>query len=340
MPISKHGNLYYTDKQHDFARYETSALEYALAQGYPLIKKGKYYHHKEHSSMVFVEKTGMWFWNSRQIQGGALKFITHYEHRSYVEAVLILNGENIQTLQNQPIQKDDVRKQARETVEEKKEFKLPSQNQNYARMFAYLLKERKLDPDLVSALVKDKKIFESAEHHNAVFVGYDEHGVPRNAYQRGTNSFMDKPFKRDVAGSDKQYPFHIEGIFGCRTVSVFESPIDAISHASLAKLNGEKITDTHRISLAGVADKALMWFLQQHPEIDRIILCLDNDQAGKNAIKAIADKLQGSNYNILYQFSNTKDFNSDLVVAHKQLEAQARMADGHYQATPEPEPEP
>lgn len=334
MPVSKLGKLYFTEQQHDFARYEASALEYALSQGYPLVKKGRYYHHKEHDSMVFTDK-GMWFWNSRQLHGGAIEFITQYEHRTYVEAVLILNGENIQDLTMRPPQPDAVRKH--KTEENKQEFKLPEKSPTFSRLFAYLLKERKLDADLVSALVKEKKIFESAEHHNVVFVGYDENGVPRNAYQRGTNSFMDTPFKRDVAGSDKQYPFHIKGYIGCPTVAVFESPIDAISHASLAKLNGEKITDCHRISLAGVADKALMWFLQQHPEIERVILCLDNDEAGLNAIKAISEKLKDK-YEVLYQLPQTKDFNSDLQETHRRLEAESRIADGGPAADLEEEP--
>ena len=96
MPLSKAGNLYYTEEQFQKARYDSSALEYARAQGYSLIQKGKYFTLAEHDSMVFTDQ-GSWFWNSRQLKGGALEFMTTYEHKTFVESVLILSGENILT---------------------------------------------------------------------------------------------------------------------------------------------------------------------------------------------------------------------------------------------------
>ena len=89
MPISKNGKAYYTKEQYEIARYDSSALEYAQAQGYSLIRQGSYYTMAEHDSMIFTPR-GNWFWNSRHVSGGALEFMIYYEGKTLTEAVLTL----------------------------------------------------------------------------------------------------------------------------------------------------------------------------------------------------------------------------------------------------------
>lgn len=68
-------------------------------------------------------------------------------------------------------------------------------------------------------------------------------------------------------------------------MAVFEAPIDALSHATLQKLEGWK-WDGYRLSLGGTSHVALTAFLKRHPEIRRVTLYMDNDLAGqKNARK-------------------------------------------------------
>lgn len=52
-------------------------------------------------------------------------------------------------------------------------------------------------------------IYESANYHNAVFVGYDSSGKPRHAHKRGT--VTSNPYKGNVAGSQPEYSFHFNG---------------------------------------------------------------------------------------------------------------------------------
>lgn len=49
-------------------------------------------------------------------------------------------------------------------------------------------------------------VYESADYHNAVFVGYDENGIPRHAHKRGTGS--ESTYKGNAEGSDPRYSFH------------------------------------------------------------------------------------------------------------------------------------
>jgi len=73
-------------------------------------------------------------------------------------------------------------------------------------------------------------------------------------------------------------------------VYVFESPIDAMSHATLFKLNDLDWRKDFRLSLGGVSGKALEKFLSCNPQITRISLCLDNDEAGLNYSKKHAEE--------------------------------------------------
>ena len=74
-------------------------------------------------------------------------------------------------------------------IEKKKEtekFELPKRNDTLNRVYAYLLIRRGINKSVLNAFVGEKMIYESAEYHNAVFVGYDQAGQPWHANLRGT----------------------------------------------------------------------------------------------------------------------------------------------------------
>ena len=56
------------------------------------------------------------------------------------------------------------------------------------RAYAYLLQQRGIDREVLNAFVREGMIYESAGHHNVVFVGYDQDGIAHHAHKRGTNS--------------------------------------------------------------------------------------------------------------------------------------------------------
>ena len=120
----------------------------------------------------------------------------------------------------------------------------------------------------------------------------------------------------EVAGSDKASGFLIEseGMNDC--VYVFESFIDAMSHANLYNIkygNKDAWKLHNRLALGGTADTALMELLKRKPNIRNICLCLDNDSAGHTAAKEIAGKLRSMGYvNIYERYSNEKDYNDEL----------------------------
>jgi len=309
VPVSKNGNTYFTDEQYNIARYESSALEYARSRGYDLIKKGKYYTLREHDSMVFTERGG-WFWNSHNISGGAIEFMTHYEHKPLTEAVLALAGENVLARQSAPAYAPAPANSSAPGDA----FQLPERNGNHKRVFAYLTKTRGIDAGLVSQLLQEKKIYETAQHHNAALVCQDNAGNVTGAFLRGTNTNMKKPFKGMAAGSDKSSScFYFGGGKEAAVACVFEASIDAMSYATLqARAGNTDLSQRYYIASGGAGDGNILAFLSGHPNIQKVVLCHDNDAAGHKMAEDLKTKLQPLGYQVSRSISRGKDFNEDL----------------------------
>lgn len=128
-------------------------------------------------------------------------------------------------------------------------------------------------------------------------------------------------FRGEVAGSDKASGFLIEseGMNDC--VYVFESFIDAMSHANLYNIkygNKDAWKLHNRLALGGTADTALMELLKRKSNIRNICLCLDNDSAGRAASATIRQKLMSMGYmNVYERFSREKDYNEELMMVRK-----------------------
>ena len=128
-------------------------------------------------------------------------------------------------------------------------------------------------------------------------------------------------FRGEVAGSDKASGFLIEseGMNDC--VYVFESFIDAMSHANLYNIkygNKDAWKLHNRLALGGTADTALMELLKRKPNIRNICLCLDNDSAGRAASATIRQKLMSMGYmNVYERFSREKDYIEELMMVRK-----------------------
>ena len=171
---------------------------------------------------------------------------------------------------------------------------LPEKNDNTNRVKQYL-NSRGIDNEIIQKCIEKHLIYEEKHYHNAVFVGYDEMGNARYAGCRATN---ESKFKSDATGSSKQYSFKLESYKKTDKIFIFEGAIDALSYATLFKLYGQNWEDKTFISLAGVYQPAkiieqskvpvaISNYLEKHPEVTKIYLCLDNDESGRNATNAL-----------------------------------------------------
>ena len=237
----------------------------------------------EHDSFKINGVTSKFHWKSRDIGGkSALDYLVKVEGVDFVEAVLTLCEENPQYIPPPSSQ------------EKKKAFVLPPAAANNRRVFAYLI-QRGIDRPVIEACVRAGLLYESADYHNAVFVGKDETGVPRYAFLRGTYSKSAKPFRAEVSGSDKRFCFFLPPKGGSRKLAVYEAAIETLAHLTL-----ERTADKYRLSLGGIyapeegatarrfeKPLALEAFLARHPEIEEIEVCTNNDYPGRWAAEHI-----------------------------------------------------
>lgn len=224
---------------------------------------------------------GKWNWHSRGIGGKtALDYLIKVRGMDFVSAVETLCGERGAA----------VRMPSEVCRREKpqKPFLLPRENRCGTAAVTYLL-GRGIDAEVINRCIRKGILYESRDYHNCVFVGKDSEGKARYACLRGIYG----TFKKDVDGSDKRYSFSLPSADkDSPFVAVAESPIDALSVASLLKMQGEDWRKNHYLSLGGTAPRALRTFLHDHPAVTRISLCLDNDRAGILGMEKIREAVQ------------------------------------------------
>ena len=278
----------------DFLRLRGEKLERAGREYKLIYNDGS----GSHDSITIRGST--WFDHKNQVGGGAIKFMQYHYGMDFPTAVQELLGQRIEPLSTVP--------QRKASHEEKsKEFRLPVANENMHRVFAYLIKQRFIAPDIISFFAKNHTLYEDKEHHNAVFVGVDEDGVPRQAHKRGTATFG-KSFRQTVEGSDTKYSFSHFG--KSNKLFVFEAPIDMLSYLTL---NPENWQQHSYIAMNGVYENAVLTALKGHSNLSEIMLCTDNDVGGIDAADRLKDVLYENNYkNISKILPKNKDFNEDL----------------------------
>ena len=248
---------------------------------------GNVYCTREHDSLKI--SNGKWYWWSRGFGGfSALDYLMKVREFSFVEAVQTLTGDMGDWKPPPPAVKKD----------EPKVLLLPPKNKDSDRVLQYLF-GRGIDYAIVQDCIADGTIYESADYHNAVFIGKDESGTPKYAACRGTMG----SFKRDASGSDKRYSFRLLAREPTHTVHLFEAAIDVLSYATYLKCEGKDYKAANLLSLSGVYQPkkelaeskipiALTTFLNAHPQIKTIYLHLDNDKAGRLCTAALKELLQ------------------------------------------------
>ena len=258
--------MYYTQEQIDRAN-QADLVSFLQSQGEQLTRAGNEYRWKRHDSLTV--RGNKWYRHSQSKGGAPVDFVMEFFSKSFTEAVEMLTGE-----------KGAAPPPDRPSSAPLSDFRLPPRSPDNSTARNYLTATRRIDEDVSGFFFASGDIYEDAAHHNAVFVGRDEDGVPRYAHQRGTAG----SFRLDVKGSDKAFNFCYRG--EGERLFVFEAPIDLLSFLCLFKKDWQKQS---YLALGGVGDKALMRFLSDRPNIKTVYLCLDSDQAGNDACSRLVE---------------------------------------------------
>ncbi len=293
----------------------TDIIAFLEARGFTFARVGGGYRCREHRSLAVKDDRRAWYWHSRGVGGfGALDYMIKAENATFREAVntvLFSSGEVLPpSIQSVP--------------EKAKTLVLPEKRGLTLRLHGYLCIERGVDAGIVDELIQKGQLYEDVRG-NVVFVGHDESGAARFASLRGT--YGDCAFRVDCAGSDKRYGFNMAASAPSERLYIFESPIDAMSHASLenAATGDTGAWKRHsRLSLAGTSDAAIPFFLNQHIEVRELVFCLDNDAPGHDAAVSLARKYAQAGLRTRLELPSGKDYNEDLQTHIKRIQEKKR----------------
>lgn len=295
--------IHFTEEQKQRAN-AVDLVEFLQIQGEKLLPSGREKRlANDHSITV---RGNEWYDHALEQGGLAIDFVQSFYGLSFPEAVMkLLGGEQ-----------GEVYSKAKEIKQtEQKPFELPPKNSDMRRVFAYLIKNRYIERNVVSFFAKQKLLYESCEqsadktkeYHNAVFVGYDENGVPCHAHKRGIYS-NGKSFKGNVESSNPCYSFHYTGT--SNMLYVFEAPIDILSFITINKSTSWQ--EHSYVALCGVSEQAMLKMIENNPNLNHIILCLDHDIAGIESSEKFQDILYEKKIKSSRLLSKCKDWNEDI----------------------------
>ena len=299
-------------KQQRYLAGRTDLVALLRSRGETLKRLGSEWEWKFHDERVTI-RNNVWFDQYTQKGGDAVDFFRYFYGESEEQAAAVLLNCSVADLEKLPARSPP--NLPRTKQEEPKQLAIPAAHKDMRRVFAYLCQTRGIAPEVVSAFARKGLLYESADHHNAVFVGRDEQGKPRHFHARGT--LTGSHFRQTLPGSEKTYSFHWLGVSG--KLYAFEAPVDMLSYISLHPEGWQKHS---YVALCGVSAAPIHHLLETQPQLEEVTLCLDSDEAGQAAARRIAGELLREwNVTVSAEFPTLKDWNDELL-ANRQEEPQ------------------
>ena len=211
-----------------------------------------------------------------------------------------------------------------ERARQTKRLALPEKASAPLRLYEYLCQKCCIDGEIVNELIHEGKLYQD-RLGNAVFVGFNEHNKPRFASVRGL--YGENSHRFDCAGSDKRYGFNM-AYSDSDQLYIYESPIGAMSHASMeniSKDDKDAWKRSSRLSLGGLSDAAIPKHLEMHPHVKELVFCLDNDLPGQDASTSLSKKYAAKGYITRIEPPLGKDFSIDLIVMKNRVQREMEI---------------
>ena len=281
----------------------TDLVSLLRAQGERPVRSGREFRTPNDPSVTV--RGNKWFAHSKREGGYAVSFVQRYYRLPYQEAVLLLLGRK----------NGRAYEQAKPAKEAPKPFALPEPYGTMRRMYAYLMRQRHIDREVISYFVHEKLLYED-KHHNCVFVGLDDSGEAKHAHIRSTNS-EGRVFRVNIESSASEHCFHKDGTD--KSLYVFEAPIDLLSHITLYPYGWQEHS---YVACCGTSIQPVLERLRQNPKLDTVYLCLDNDDAGNDACDRMTDTLEDMGLEVERLCPVRKDWNDDLRAKFEKKESQ------------------
>ncbi|MBR4743032.1 MAG: toprim domain-containing protein, partial [Oscillospiraceae bacterium] len=286
---------YYTQQQVQAAN-NTDLVSFLASHGETTVRKGRDSLWEKHQVWINGHE---WFSHYENVGGNAIDFVRRYYGLDFRDAVRELIGTDASECVPVPA--------SLPPPKEKKPLVLPERNSATDRVTAYLTEKRFVSSEIVSVFIDNGTLYESADHHDCVFVGMDEDRNPRHCHKRSTA----RNFKQTMPGSEAEFSFHYNGADD--SLFVFEAPIDLLAYITL---HPDGWRNHSYVALCSVADRALTHRLDVNPNLRKVYLCLDNDEAGQMVAERMKDSLTGRGYEVEILLPTNKDWDEDLKAAN------------------------
>lgn len=273
----------YTNEQIEQAK-NTDLAAFVQSHGFECEKSGREIHVKGYGGLyINPEKNLFTIFSRSKADGspeggkGALAFAQKVMGLSFPEAMKEIVGEAQTVKSFTPKAIDDKPK-------EKREFKAPEKADNCKKVYAYLINQRRLSPQIITEFIKQGILYQGytesnkdgrmQKHDNAVFLHLNDNGKPCGAQIQGVNSYV--RFKQNIAPdeTDKGFVYNKGNAQKADTVYLFEAPIDLMSFAELHP----EIENAKFVAMGGlkpsIADKYISSGI-------KVVSCVDNDSKGQ-----------------------------------------------------------
>lgn len=281
-----------------------SIVEYAKEIGFHPYRVGHYYSLKEHDSVRIDPDKNIFVQNSTGAGGSVIDFAMTFQGMDLKRAIRTLGGKTAAgSVQERKDPDPETRK------EKIGDLKLPEKDSTMKNIFAYLIKTRGIDQTIVQEMVQRKALYQDI-HKNCVFVSRDDTGKPVFASIRGTNTY--KKFVADAFGCDYSYGLFLPN--GGERLIVTESAIDAMSVMNLLEIGGTDHKAYDYLALSGCGKTEVIETHLRNHDYRIVDLCLDNDEAGRKAAKALSVRIKEISKAAVYTElpGNEKDYNDVL----------------------------
>lgn len=297
-------------------RRQVQITDYARENGFTLLRKGRYYTLAEHDSVRINPELNCYWRNSTLGRNGTAKgdsvigFAAEFVHDGNLHHALKELSEKVSIPGNMP-HKQIAKSRPLARAVKKPALVLPAKGKNMRRAYAYLLKTRYLNQDVVQDFVNRNMLYQD-ERGNCVFVAYNQKQEPNFACFRGTLS--DVRFLGDVPGCDYQKGFYIEN--RASRLIVTESVIDAMSVMSILKEQGNDYREYDYLAMGGTGKyEAIMEHLKEQKK-EQVLLALDRDLSGVESMQQIAKILIQDvgmeEEQVTFHVPGKKDWNQEL----------------------------
>lgn len=289
-------------------KYNLITLAEELGYKTKKIGRGNYYTLEEHDSVRIKIENNTFIRYSNGAFGDPVAFLMEFavsrSNRFKSLSYCIMWLEKKLNIDKIVIPEKAVKKEVKNLI-------LPEKDDNYRRVFAYLLKTRCIDKQIITAFMKRKMLYQDKKHKNVVFIGYDNN---KPVYAMCRSTLPSNSFKIECEGCNYDYGISFDND-NSDTLFITESVIDMMSLMSLNIANN--IHEKHSfLSINSIyKDQCIYKYLNDHPNIKDVIISLDNDEYGIKEAKKIKEKIKEHNKNIssMLCFPTEKDWNEDLV---------------------------